>query len=265
MWVAKQIHDQVAFSNLQETLFTGPVKAVFLLGIINPMIGPVGGGTVETQIEHQHLVPGKRLPVTGETAQIQQTDKRDGADKMVIPYRAPVGFHQMPGKVNPFNPLVQRNGISGNITLQRLHILYGPASGIEEGAVVGAVVPVAEIADDLLLVGKREKPAHGILIQPVQIGGIQLLVVGDQELLRNGPAEPRIKHRLERSDRNLPALEQITQAVFNVNFYDSCVIEEMLRTIDRAKATLPTWRNTETGEMLTTLQVFERNDYYEEA
>ena len=61
------------------------------------------------------------------------------------------------------------------------------------------------------------------------------------------------------------ALEQITQAVLNVNFYDSCVIDEMLRTIDRAKATLPTWRNTETGEMLTTLQVFERNDYYEEA
>lgn len=61
------------------------------------------------------------------------------------------------------------------------------------------------------------------------------------------------------------ALEQITQAVLNINFYDTCVIDEMLRTIDRSRASLATWRSTETGEMLTTLQVLERNDYYEEA
>ena len=61
------------------------------------------------------------------------------------------------------------------------------------------------------------------------------------------------------------AIEQITQAVLNINFYDGCVINTMLQTIIDKWTTLPTWKCVETGEMLTTAQVVERGDYYEEA
>lgn len=60
------------------------------------------------------------------------------------------------------------------------------------------------------------------------------------------------------------AIEQITQAVLNLNFYDGCVINSMLQTIIDKWSTLPTWKCVETGEMLTTEQVIERGDYYEE-
>ena len=61
------------------------------------------------------------------------------------------------------------------------------------------------------------------------------------------------------------AIEQITQAVLNLNFYDTCVVDELIRTLESKKASLVTWRCVETGEMLTTEKVLERNDYYEEA
>lgn len=61
------------------------------------------------------------------------------------------------------------------------------------------------------------------------------------------------------------AIEQITQAVLNLNFYDGCVVNAMLQTLKDKWTTLPTWKCVETGEMLTTAQVIERDDYYEEA
>lgn len=61
------------------------------------------------------------------------------------------------------------------------------------------------------------------------------------------------------------AIEQITQAVLNLNFYDGCVVNAMLQTLKDKWTTLPTWKCVETGEMLTTAQVVERGDYYEEA
>ena len=60
------------------------------------------------------------------------------------------------------------------------------------------------------------------------------------------------------------AIEQVTQAVLNLNFYDACVIDELIRVLESRKASLVTWKCVETGEMLTTDQVLERNDYYEE-
>ena len=61
------------------------------------------------------------------------------------------------------------------------------------------------------------------------------------------------------------AIEQLSQAVLNLNFYDGCVIEEMLKNIKARWSTLVTWYCKETGELLTTKQVVERGDYYEEA
>ena len=60
------------------------------------------------------------------------------------------------------------------------------------------------------------------------------------------------------------AIEQTTQAVLNLNFYDSCVIDALVNALNDKKNTLATWKCVETGEMLTTEEVLERNDYYEE-
>lgn len=62
----------------------------------------------------------------------------------------------------------------------------------------------------------------------------------------------------------LGAIEQISQAVMNLNFYDSCVVDEMLRNIEEHMHRTY-WREKETGLWYTTKQVLERNDYYEEA
>ena len=60
------------------------------------------------------------------------------------------------------------------------------------------------------------------------------------------------------------AFEQISQAVMNLNFYDSCVVNELLRTLSEKRHTAKVWRNKTTGEMFTTEEIIERNDYYEE-
>lgn len=60
------------------------------------------------------------------------------------------------------------------------------------------------------------------------------------------------------------AIEQITQAVLNLNFYDVCVVDTLCRTLEDKRNTLKTWKNTETGEMYTTNEMLARGDYYEE-
>lgn len=60
------------------------------------------------------------------------------------------------------------------------------------------------------------------------------------------------------------AFEQISQAVMNLNFYDSCVVNELLHTLSEKKHSARVWRNKTTGEMFTTQEIIERNDYYEE-
>lgn len=71
-------------------------------------------------------------------------------------------------------------------------------------------------------------------------------------------------HQSAESGDYIGAIEQLSQAVLNVNFYDSCVINEMLKELNRKWTTLKTWKCKETGEMLTTAEVVERGDYYEE-
>lgn len=61
------------------------------------------------------------------------------------------------------------------------------------------------------------------------------------------------------------AIEQLSQAVLNLNFYDSCVVDAMLEYIRTKWNTLVTWKCKETGEFLTTAQLVERGDYYEKA
>ena len=71
-------------------------------------------------------------------------------------------------------------------------------------------------------------------------------------------------HQSAEAGDYIGGIEQLTQAVLNVNFYDGCVINEMIRTLKNNADSMPTWKCLETGEMLTTTQVIERGDYYEE-
>ena len=62
----------------------------------------------------------------------------------------------------------------------------------------------------------------------------------------------------------LGAIEQISQAVLNLNFYDGCVIDAMAEDL-RIQSELKTWLDKETGELLTTREAMERSGYeYEE-
>lgn len=60
------------------------------------------------------------------------------------------------------------------------------------------------------------------------------------------------------------AIEQISQAVLNLNFYDACVIDYLLRTLTDYQDTLYTWKDKETNEMLTTNEALKKGNYYEE-
>lgn len=60
------------------------------------------------------------------------------------------------------------------------------------------------------------------------------------------------------------AIEQISQAVLNLNFYDACVIDYLLRTLLDYQDTLYTWKDTETGEMLTTNEALKKGGYFNE-
>lgn len=52
------------------------------------------------------------------------------------------------------------------------------------------------------------------------------------------------------------AIEQISQAVLNINFTDSCVVNEMLRTL-RRDLSRKTWRSKETQVLLSTSEILE--------
>lgn len=52
------------------------------------------------------------------------------------------------------------------------------------------------------------------------------------------------------------AIEQISQAVLNINFTDSCVVNEMLRTL-RRESFRKTWRSKETQVLLSTDEILE--------
>lgn len=58
------------------------------------------------------------------------------------------------------------------------------------------------------------------------------------------------------------AFEQITQAVLNLNFTDSAVINEMMANLIHNYPNMLTWRNKKTGAMLSTNEITEI--YYEE-
>ena len=59
----------------------------------------------------------------------------------------------------------------------------------------------------------------------------------------------------------LGAIEQISQAVLNLNFSDVYVINEMLHLLSKHLTTYKTWKHKETGAMCTTKEVLEQ---YEE-
>ena len=66
----------------------------------------------------------------------------------------------------------------------------------------------------------------------------------------------RAIHEAALENNYFGAIEQISQAVFNLNFSDSTVIEEMCYNL-KGDSTKPTWRNKETGEILCTEEVWE--------
>lgn len=50
----------------------------------------------------------------------------------------------------------------------------------------------------------------------------------------------------------LGAIEQISQAIMNLNFYDSVVEGELMRNLTGDERNTPTWKNNETGEIIST-------------
>lgn len=69
-----------------------------------------------------------------------------------------------------------------------------------------------------------------------------------------GNHEDTLEEPAENNDY-LGALEQITQGVLNLNFTDSCVIEEMLYNLENNSHHMICWKNKETGVMLSTNEV----------
>ena len=71
-------------------------------------------------------------------------------------------------------------------------------------------------------------------------------------------------HETAKTRNYIGAIEQISQAVLNMNFYDSCVTSYLLSTLTDRRNDWYTWRDEETGEMLTTDQAIQKGGYYEE-
>ena len=67
----------------------------------------------------------------------------------------------------------------------RIDNTYAPYFGIEECGIVTLSLRITEITDYLFLVSIREKTPHGIHIKIVKIGGIELGIVWNQELVSN--------------------------------------------------------------------------------
>ena len=84
-----------------------------------------------------------------------------------------------------------------------MDVLDGAAGGIGERGVVagGGRAPRPHVRDDVGDVGVREEPAHGIDVELIEVGRVELLVVGPEELVGDALAEPADQHLAERLRR----------------------------------------------------------------
>ena len=59
----------------------------------------------------------------------------------------------------------------------------------------------------------------------------------------------------------LGAIEQMSQAVLNINFYDTCVANEMLRNLRNSFADTKTWVEEATGELISLTEIMRKEGF----
>ena len=79
--------------------------------------------------------------------------------------------------------------------------------------VIGGRVALTEVGNDLLLIGIGEEAAHGIAVEGVEVAGIELLIVGDEELLGDATAKLAVEHITEVGILGVGVAEEVVEAV----------------------------------------------------
>ena len=79
--------------------------------------------------------------------------------------------------------------------------------------VIGGRVALTEVGNDLLLIGEGEEAAHSIAVKRVEVAGVELLVVGDEELLGDATAKLAVEHVLEVGVLGVGVAEEVVEAV----------------------------------------------------
>lgn len=94
-----------------------------------------------------------------------------------------------------------------------MDILDSTTIRIGEVVVIRCRVALTEVGNDLLLISKGEEAAHGIAVEGVEVAGVELLIVGDEELLGDATAKLAVEHVLEVGILGVGVAEEIVEAV----------------------------------------------------
>ena len=195
------------------------IEDIFAFGEIDPMEFVDGAFAVEADVEYQHLVPRVDVGVVVDAAHLQEHGERQSGDEAVEgQHLAIVGGYRFGFEVDGFG---SAGGVYSALVEElddAAHILVGAATGVDEGGVVGGVVARLEVAYDILFFGVGEETPHGVLVEAVEVAGVEFAVVGDEEFFGDGGAELAIEHLLEVGVLLVVVVEEVVEAVDKLLF-----------------------------------------------
>ena len=189
------------------------VEGEFLAGEVDPVVTGVITLAIEAEVEDEHLVPRVERGIVLDTTELQELWEGNGRDEAVVGELALVGNDTLRFKVDAHDALTEEQAIVGNVLLERVDIFDGSTTGIGEVIVIGCGVALTEVGDYLLLVGIGEEAAHGIAVERVEVAGVELLVVGDEELLGDATAKLAVEHITEVGILGVGVAEEVVEAV----------------------------------------------------
>ena len=152
---------------------------------------------VEAEVEDEHLVPGVRRGVVRHVGHLEQAIERCRRHEALELDLALRRRGDLARQIDAHHGLAEADRVRPHRARERVHVLDRAARRIREGRVVGRVVRDLHVAEDVREVRVREEPPHRVAVERTEVGRVELLVVGDEELFGDRFPEPCVEHSLE--------------------------------------------------------------------
>ncbi len=160
----------------------------FVAGEIDPVHLLVAAGKVETQVEYDDFVGVEQRAVAA-MGEVDEAVERYGGDEMVVGVGALGGGDGLGVGVDGAYRFAEVYAASVQVVEVAVDQLHGALTGIEEEVVVGGAFLTVVEGHEHVEREFGEEFAHGVALQFVEVAGVELFVIGDEELVGDAGAK----------------------------------------------------------------------------